>query len=236
MEYAPGGNLEKYLTKFPPDSWLRIWQIATGIARRLQVIHQLNLIHNDLHPGNIVFNADNVSADPLIIDVGITNTVEHFLGGHHVGAYGRFQYLPPEAFKKMPCTQKSDIYCLGTLFWQLTAQFTPRNNANSPPSEAASAGLREVPIPGTPKAYEDTYKECWNLDPAKRPTIDQVLDQLEGIEMELVEAEWLGPDAMEYMREIEAQSIAKSSDSSFSSSGVNSSSRFFFGDELGDFS
>ncbi|RUS14493.1 hypothetical protein BC937DRAFT_93735, partial [Endogone sp. FLAS-F59071] len=46
------------------------------------------------------------------------------------------------------------------------------------------------PIPGTPKAYEDIYKECWNLDPDKRPTVDQVLDRLEGIELELAEAKW----------------------------------------------
>lgn len=204
MEYAAGGNLENFLAKFPPDSWLRVWQIATGIAQRLQVIHQLNLIHNDLHPGNIVFNADNASANPMIIDVGISNTVEYFLDGHQEGVYGRLEYTPPEIFKKMPSTQKSDIYCLGTLLWQLTAQFTPRENASSPPTLAASVGLREVPIPGTPKAYEDIYKECWNLDPDKRPTVDQVLDRLEGIELELAEAKWLSdiPEAMTYLQEM----------------------------------
>lgn len=210
MEYASGGNLEQFITKFPLDAWLRVWQIAKVITRRLQVLHKLGLIHNDLHPRNIMFMEDDAGTDPVITDIVTSITVEQVdYHDHNRGVYGWTEYLPPEAFKKagVPYTQKSDIYCLGTLLWQLTAPFTPRNTAESPPSSAPS-GLREIPIPGTLKVYEDIYKKCWNIDPEKRPTVDQVLDYLEGIEMNVTEEKrWLSesPEAREYLEEVKRE-------------------------------
>lgn len=236
MEYAAGGNLERFLVKFPPVSWFRVWQIARGIALRLQVIHQQNFIHNDLHPGNIVFNADSASADPMIIDVGISKAVDELeLRNGTRGAYGRIEYLPPEFFGEGLKTQKSDIYCLGTLLWQLTARFTPRETAKYPPQAAASAGLREVPIPGTPKVYVDIYKKCWNLDPDERPTIEQVLEELERIEMNVAAETWLdkNPEARAYLEEIKMERIHKgSSESSSEATTFSSSSRYYSEEKL----
>ncbi|CAB5381582.1 unnamed protein product [Rhizophagus irregularis] len=35
-------------------------------------------------------------------------------------------------------------------------------------------GLREEPAPNTPKDYVEIYTECWNGEPDKRPTINQI--------------------------------------------------------------
>ncbi|PKY62039.1 kinase-like protein, partial [Rhizophagus irregularis] len=44
-----------------------------------------------------------------------------------------------------------------------------------------SQGLREEPIPDTPEDYVDIYTECWNGEPDKRPTINQVVEGLKAI-------------------------------------------------------
>ncbi|RUS13961.1 kinase-like domain-containing protein [Endogone sp. FLAS-F59071] len=202
MEYAAGGSLENFLKQSQLDSWLHVWQIAVEITRRLQVIHEAGVIHSDLHPGNIVFRGD-AGIHLMIIDVGIGNTIESLYNRPNE-VYGRIEYLPPEAFTKsqMPFTRQYDIYCLGTLLWQLTAQFSPRGTAKDLVDE-----LREEPVPGTPIAYEEIYKKCWKLDPKDRPTVGEVLSDLESIEEEFVDAKWLGeiPQAVRYLAEMKAR-------------------------------
>ncbi|CAB5359785.1 unnamed protein product [Rhizophagus irregularis] len=44
-----------------------------------------------------------------------------------------------------------------------------------------SKGLRETPIPKTPKDYENLYTDCWKLEPDDRPTIQTVVTRLEAI-------------------------------------------------------
>ncbi|CAB4477898.1 unnamed protein product [Rhizophagus irregularis] len=44
-----------------------------------------------------------------------------------------------------------------------------------------SQGLREEPVPDTPEDLVEIYTECWNGEPDKRPTINQVVERLEAI-------------------------------------------------------
>ncbi|RUS17574.1 kinase-like domain-containing protein [Endogone sp. FLAS-F59071] len=207
MEYAAGGSLEDFLKQSPLDSWLHVWRIAVEITRRLQVVHEAGVIHSNLHPGNIVFRG-NAGTHSMIIDIGIGNTIES-LHNRPNEVYGRIEYLPPEAFTKsqMPFTRQYDIYCLGTLLWQLTAQFSPRGTARDSPYPDLVDELREEPVPGTPIAYEEIYRKCWKLDPKDRPTVDEVLSDLESIEEELVDAKWLDeiPQAVRYLAEMKAR-------------------------------
>ncbi|PKY14621.1 kinase-like protein [Rhizophagus irregularis] len=41
------------------------------------------------------------------------------------------------------------------------------------------AGKREIPIPETPKEYEELYIKCWDQEPKQRPTISEVLKEFE---------------------------------------------------------
>ncbi|CAB4488152.1 unnamed protein product [Rhizophagus irregularis] len=47
--------------------------------------------------------------------------------------------------------------------------------------DEASKGLRETPIPHTPREYVNIYTECWNGVPEKRPTMQQVVAKLKTI-------------------------------------------------------
>lgn len=112
MEFAKDGNLEKYLFKCPPDSWEVIYYWALCAAVSLDIIHRAGVAHRDLHPGNLVFHGAR-SRGPQVIDVGLSCAIERCAGEDVV--YGRLDYLPPESFDGKPSTQRSDIYCFGTL-------------------------------------------------------------------------------------------------------------------------
>ncbi|RUS22806.1 hypothetical protein BC937DRAFT_86763 [Endogone sp. FLAS-F59071] len=178
------------------------------ITRRLQVIHEADLVHCDLHPGNIVFDRSGDDSIPLIIDFGASKPLLQFRVNF---AVGRLEYLPPEFFRSGPATQCYDIYDLGLILWQLTARFPPRGSSATSWGGITdpSKGLREVPVPGTPKCYCELYKDCWRPDPFSRPTAADVLKRLTDNEAEMMAAPWLDtiPEAIEYLTRREEEFV-----------------------------
>ncbi|RUS29911.1 kinase-like domain-containing protein [Jimgerdemannia flammicorona] len=157
MECANGGNLSKYRSLHHPKNWAGVCLTLETVARRLEELHLTSIIHGDLHPGNVVFH----NGHPYLIDVGLSVTVNSARTN-----YGAVKYLPPEAFREEPLTLASDVYCFGTLAWQLIVGVQPRGTAET----FGEDGLREEPIPGCPSGLQRILKECWALDPQDRPT------------------------------------------------------------------
>ncbi|RUS13256.1 kinase-like domain-containing protein, partial [Endogone sp. FLAS-F59071] len=191
LEYASAGNLETLLHDTPPRDWATITRHALNIARALTIIHELDLVHNDLHPGNVVY--DRGSDTPFIIDIGLGAALGR--SQDEMGFYGRLEYLPPEVFRGESCTQKSDVYCFGTLMWTLVTGVTPRMYHARP---QFADGMREEPVPGMPKSYEDIYVDCWNPDPEVRPTMVEVEQWLEEILEEMEQAS-MAPETVAYV-------------------------------------
>ncbi|GBC05732.1 hypothetical protein RclHR1_00640020 [Rhizophagus clarus] len=69
------------------------------------------------------------------------------------------------------------------LLWEISSCCTPFGNVSNQlvlPMQI-SEGLRETPIPNTPKDYERIYTDCWKHEPDDRPTIHDVFTKLEAI-------------------------------------------------------
>ncbi|POG83076.1 kinase-like domain-containing protein [Rhizophagus irregularis DAOM 181602=DAOM 197198] len=75
---------------------------------------------------------------------------------------------------------KSDIYSLGVLMWELSSGYPPFiNNENENLLRIhLIGGRREEPIPDTPDEYLKLYKLCWDSEPEVRPTISKVFTKL----------------------------------------------------------
>ncbi|RUS14562.1 kinase-like domain-containing protein [Endogone sp. FLAS-F59071] len=175
MEFASGGNLDDFLLNSPPESWELVVYLAKRITSNLRCIQDIGLLHQDLHPGNIVFD----NGTPRIIDVGLSRIIE--VEEQNDSVYGRKAYLPPEYFVGGQYTQKSEIYCLGTILWQLVSGVAPRHTAGEIDRRD---GMREEMVPGMPAGYEAIVRDCWNLDPSKRPTIEEIEQRLGDMEQE----------------------------------------------------
>src|ERR1051325_4460840 len=60
LEYAKDGNLRTYLrNNFENINWKKKLNYLWELARSLHHIHELNIVHQDLHPGNILLNFNN---------------------------------------------------------------------------------------------------------------------------------------------------------------------------------
>ncbi|CAB5388779.1 unnamed protein product [Rhizophagus irregularis] len=72
--------------------------------------------------------------------------------------------------------KKRDVYSTGVLLWELSSGKRPFTDKEYNISLAREIfqGLREGIVEGTPKEYSNLYAKCWDSDPEKRPTIQEV--------------------------------------------------------------
>ena len=172
MALARCGSLDQM--RYPQKHWRSVLRHADWLTDQLRNLHALGYIHRDLHPGNVMFlnpssndDPDVDCIEPYLIDVGVSYSTTDVYG--HRGAYGRLEYLPPEVFEAKPQTQPSDVYCLGTLLWQLVVGSPPRGISSTAVRDNPG-GLREELIPGAPSWFNDILRSCWNPDPDQRPS------------------------------------------------------------------
>jgi serine/threonine protein kinase len=91
--------------------------------------------------------------------------------------------------QNFPYTKSSDIYSFGVLMWEISSGYSPFKNSDNifALGFAINGGTRETTISGTPKEYEELYKQCWEQNPEQRPIISVVLNEFKkmnvGIEL-----------------------------------------------------
>ncbi|KAG9306767.1 hypothetical protein G9A89_005667 [Geosiphon pyriformis] len=179
MQYADGGNLRGYLKKnFLSLTWEAKKGLAYEIANGLAYIHDENIVHRDLHSKNILMH----HGKPLITDFGLSKKIS---GADdlslHSSVTGILAYVPPERLTDHPSPYdtRSDIYSFGVIMWEISAGRAPFPKSNDSLIFSICNGKRETPIIGTPIAYHQLYSRCWDFDPERRPTMDEILNELE---------------------------------------------------------
>ncbi|RGB27833.1 kinase-like domain-containing protein [Rhizophagus diaphanus] len=104
-------------------------------------------------------------------------------------AHGVTPYMDPKFFENpsYQIIEKSDIYSLGVLFWELTSQKSPYKYKTEDDCILRIHilnGLREEPIHNTNVLFVRLYQKCWEYEPNNRPNIDQVISELNSINSE----------------------------------------------------
>ena len=118
MEYCEGGDLYQYIEKNKKiKKKLKektIWEIFIKMILGLSAMHKKNILHRDIKAQNI-FLTKNL--DVKVGDLGVakklieTNFAKTFIGTPY--------YLSPEICKELPYNNKSDIWAVGCILYQL---------------------------------------------------------------------------------------------------------------------
>lgn len=117
MELADRGSLDGWIEKDERVPELNVLDIGIKVASALDTALKKGLLHRDIKPGNILFNADG---EPKLVDFGLARNVE---SGEEPEAtvWGTPYYIAPEKVKREGETFLSDLYSLaGTLYHALT--------------------------------------------------------------------------------------------------------------------
>jgi serine/threonine protein kinase len=139
------------------------------ISKQLEAIHELNLIHGDFHNGNLLF-LDYEAI--LISDLGLCRPVNQSKND----IYGVLPYMAPEVLCGKPYTKAADIYSFGMIMWEMTSGVSAFHDISHDfhLSLNICRGIRPEIVEGTMPEYIELMKRCWDNDPEKRPTANEL--------------------------------------------------------------
>ncbi|RIB11997.1 kinase-like domain-containing protein [Gigaspora rosea] len=159
--------------------WRDKLNLLQCIVYDLLIIHSQDLIHRDLHSGNILLNS---LKSAYIADLGLLITANIQSKSNLDGIYGILPYIAPEILNKHPYTKESDIYSFGIIMWEILYGKLVFFNQNSKLQSELQFqiqvcnGSRPHIYENTAICYADLMKKCWNTNPKKRPTAKEIYD------------------------------------------------------------
>ncbi|MFJ3983713.1 serine/threonine-protein kinase [Streptomyces fungicidicus] len=186
-EYVPGPSLQDAVARHGVWPEQAVRGLGAALAEALGAVHAADLVHRDLKPSNVLLAPDG----PRVIDFGISAAAGDTAlteAGTVIGTPG---FIPPEQLRHESSGPAGDVFALGAVLAYAAAGTGPFGGGAS--HAVNYRVVHEDPdLRGLPPALAEVVARCLAKDPAERPSVASLLDQLGGAEP----AGWLpGPVA-----------------------------------------
>jgi len=169
MEYFDSLDGISYLNRYGVPDIADFLTIARQIVAAIQSCHQVNILHRDLKPHNILISATKKCK---VVDFGISriNTMSDLTKTGTI--LGTPEYMAPELFVSGRPDPRADIYSLGAVFYELLTGRTPYTGGSlavvmsrQMKEELAAIELFRKDVPAW---LEKIVVRCLKADPNKR--------------------------------------------------------------------
>jgi serine/threonine protein kinase len=158
MKYVPGGTLKDLMAQGPLDV-RQAAQLLRQIAEALDHAHQQGVVHRDVKPSNVLLQDGRWA---LLMDFGLakllTSTASITASGSGVGTP---DYMSPEQAQGLTIDQRTDIYSLGIVLYQMLTGDVPFH--------------AETPMAVMLKQIVETPSQPHLHNPSIRPAVDDVI-------------------------------------------------------------
>jgi len=191
IQHANKGNLENYISTTSSSScrWYHDGKnLLKQIIEGLSYLHSNNVIYADLHSSNILLHlehssnniSDSKTMNVLLSDFGIAR----IKGDKTPSSDASPPYCPPEIWEGLPCTEKSDVYQLGCLAYEIThwkiifkdEKFTRIDDIKN---HVYWLDLRPSLSNDCSVLSARYIQRCWQKNPHIRPTLEEGLTMIE---------------------------------------------------------
>ncbi|XP_060603014.1 fibroblast growth factor receptor 4-like isoform X2 [Ruditapes philippinarum] len=161
-----------YLQNTQPRLFLYMWHIAKG----MEFLSRLKIVHRDLAGRNILLSSDYVAK---ISDFGLSRDV-HENGYYYQNSNGRMPYkwMSPESLSSGRYTCKSDIWSFGILLWEIVT-LGAGPYPGIPPDLLLDMYRNNYIMPPPPLCPDYIYsimEQCWSSLPENRPGFETLLE------------------------------------------------------------
>jgi serine/threonine protein kinase len=122
MEYVPGEDLKSFIRRSRQLTIGTAISLAKQVSEGLSEAHHLGVVHRDLKPQNVMIDKEG---NARIMDFGVARSVE---GKGITGAgvmIGTPEYMSPEQVEGKEADQRSDIYSLGIMLYEMLTGRVP---------------------------------------------------------------------------------------------------------------
>ncbi len=169
MEFIEGRDLRSLIRekkKYPPEEAVDVIQ---QVCQALDATHSVGVIHRDMKPQNIMQDG---SGRILVMDFGLARTVEGD-GMTQTGAMvGTMEYMSPEQALSQDLDQRSDIFALGLIFYELLTGKMPFAASSAIASLLKRTQERAIPVSDIdaqiPGALSGIVSKCLERDVNQR--------------------------------------------------------------------
>jgi serine/threonine protein kinase len=197
MEYIQGATLRDHLAhnSLKPSEAL---QIAVQVGAALASAHAVGIVHRDIKPENIMLRPDGYVK---VVDFGLAKLTEALPEQRSQGEVqtmvrteprtlmGTVKYMSPEQLRETPIDERTDIWSLGIVLYEMLTGSTPFEA--KAPNDSVALILRPEPVQLTfpeavPAACREIVKKALEKDSEKRyQTIGKLIADLSSLKREL---------------------------------------------------
>lgn len=184
MELVEGKPLSEIIKEKAPMDYREAIDIAKQICSALSLAHKHNVIHRDIKPHNIMVTSNGVAK---LGDFGIAKAISDSTLSETSKIIGSVHYFSPEQARGAYVDERSDIYSLGIILYEMLTGQVPFdgdnpvqvalmhiNNEITPPSQLVDGippALEKLVMKATDKFQSNRYKDA-----------DAMLEDLNNIE------------------------------------------------------
>lgn len=183
MEYVDGITLKQYLNKKGHLEYKEATRFVIDVANALKCAHEHKIIHRDIKPHNILLTRDLV---PKVADFGIARAITSSTVTMTNQTMGSVHYISPEQARGGFVDERSDLYSLGIMYYELLTGQLPFDEENTVTIAIKHIQDEIVPpkelIPELPESVNDIVIKLTHKKPDDRyQNMDELIVDLEKI-------------------------------------------------------
>ena len=174
MEFADGGDLYQKIVEHKKSAMFfeetDIWRIFIQLVKGLKALHDLKILHRDLKSANVFLLSDGTAK---LGDLNVSKVARRGLGYTQTGTP---YYASPEVWKDQPYDNKSDIWSLGCVLYEMITLRPPfrAQNMEGLYNRVIKGQFSKIPDRFSNELFE-IVKLLIQVNTDNRPSCDEIL-------------------------------------------------------------